>query len=370
MNFERFEMERWQSLHENYVGTNLAESGVEPISLGDLLDEEEVRALLRYPLGYAETRGSQGLREAIASLYSECDPENVLVTTGTSEANLLVTLGTLERDARAVMVLPNYLQVWGLATSLGCKVEALPLRESAGWQPDLEESAEVIASDTRAISLCNPNNPTGVRLSSQSTETILDLASDADSWILSDEVYRGAEREGGLTSSLWGQHEKVLVTSGLSKAFGLPGLRLGWICGPPDMIEQLWSIHDYTTIAVTKVTEVLGRLALAEWRERLLSRARKALRHNFPTLKDFVERNGLWWVPPEAGAIAFLKYPWELPSTELAEAALKRDVLVVPGSHFRQDGYFRVGYGMSLETLEEGLGRLEATFRDLEVHDA
>ncbi len=358
-------MERWQSAHEHYVGANLSESGVEPISLGELLDEREVRDLLRYPLGYAETRGSQGLREAIASLYPECGPENILVTTGTSEANLLVTLGTLERNAQAVTVLPNYLQVWGLAKSLGCSVHVLPLRDRSGWQPDLEEAKEVITPGTQAISVCNPNNPTGVRLSSQSTQTILDLASDADAWILSDEVYRGAEREGDLTPSFWGRHEKVLVTSGLSKAFGLAGLRLGWICGPQDMIEQLWSIHDYTTIAVTKVTEVLGTLAVAEWREGLWSRARKTLRHNFPVLKDFVARNELRWVPPEAGAIAFLRYPWKLPSTKVAAAALQRDVLVVPGSYFRQDGYLRVGYGMSMETLEEGLGRLEATFREL-----
>ncbi len=362
-------MERWQSTLEHDVGTNLSESGVEPLSLGDLLGEEGLKSLLGSHLGYPETRGSHDLRAAIASLYPGCSPENVLATTGSSEANLLVTLGTAERGSPFVTVLPNYLQVWGVATSLDSRVEVLKLRAEAGWQPSEEEAKEKVGRDARAISFSNPNNPTGVRLTSDSRKALTDLASDADAWILSDEVYTGAEREGDLTPSLWGDYEKVLVTGGLSKAFGLSGLRLGWVCGPREKIEELWSIHDYTTIAITKISEVLGTMALTEWRERLWSRARSILQSNLPILERFVVGNDLSWVPPEAGAIAFLKYPWDLPSTKLAEIARERDVLVVPGSHFGHDGYLRLGYGMARETLDQGLRKLEKAFRDVDSDD-
>lgn len=363
----RFEMERWQSTYERGVKFNLSESGIEPITLRELLDEEEVRAILKLPLGYAETRGSEHLRSVIASLYEDCGPENILATTGTSEANFLAALGTMGRGSRVVTILPNYMQVWGIARFLGCEVEELRLREEAGWQPDEEDVKGSVRPGTRAIALSNPNNPTGARLTEESRRAINDAASEADAWIISDEVYRGAERKGDLSPTLWGEYENVLVTSGLSKAFGLPGLRLGWICGPRDIIEELWSIHDYTTIAINKITEAVGALVLARWREKLWARGREIIRRNFPLLREFVERTGLAWVPPEAGAIAFLRYPWEMPSIELAKRALQRDVLLVPGSQFREEGYLRVGFGMDSEVLERGLARLESLFEEVDA---
>ncbi len=344
---------------------NLAESGVEPMRLVDLLREEDLRDLLHSPLGYSETRGSEQLRGAIASLYPGCEPDNVLVTTGSAEANFLASLGTMERGAPVVAVLPNYAQVWGLARSLGCDVKELRLIEERGWQPLEEDVKESVLRGTQAIVFSNPNNPTGTRLTEDSRRAIIDAASEEDAWILSDEVYRGAERGGDLTLTFWGEYSKVLVTSGVSKAFGLPGLRLGWVCGPREMIEELWSFHDYTTIAISKITETLGTLVMTHWREKLWSRARDVIRRNFPIVRSFVERTGLMWTPPEAGAIALLKYPWQISSMELADMALKKGVLLVPGSHFLEEGYLRLGFGSDLETLEGGLGRVEALFREV-----
>ncbi|MFQ5837288.1 MAG: aminotransferase class I/II-fold pyridoxal phosphate-dependent enzyme [Thermoplasmata archaeon] len=365
MKLHRFEMERWQSTHEHGVRFNLSESGVEPVSLGEFLAEEDLKALLRSSLGYAETKGSEDLRRAIADLYAGCGPENVLVTTGTAEANLLVALHTVDRGSRVVTILPNYMQMWGLAASIGREVGVLRLREERGWQPDEEDVKEEVHRKTDVISFSNPNNPTGACLSGESRGAILDAAREADAWILSDEVFRGAERQGGLTDTLWGEYEKVLVTSSLSKAFGLPGLRLGWICGPEDAIEELWSLHDYTTIALSKIVEALGTLALVRWRDKLLSRARGFIRGNFPLIQAFVEGSGLAWIPPRAGAIAFIRYPSRIPSEDLAKRALDKDVLVVPGVHFQDEGYLRVGFGMETGMLEGGLELLEALFQEV-----
>lgn len=357
-------MERWQSTWEQRVAANLSESGVEPIALDELLSEDDLRALLRTPLGYAPTQGSAELREAVASLYPDCGPENVLLTTGSAEANLLGTLATAERDAPFVTVLPNYMQVWGLAQTWG-KAVPLWLREGRSWQPDPEEVKSAVSPGTTALSVSHPNNPTGAALTSETRRALLEAAEDVGAWILSDEVYRGAERVGEETPSFWGAAERVLVTSGLSKAYGLPGLRLGWICGPAAIVERLWGLHDYTTIALNQLSDVLGRRALGPWRENLLHRARSILRRNFPVLESFVQENGLEWIPPAAGAISFLRYPWKIPSLELAERARDAGVLIVPGAHFQEEGYVRLGYGMDREALAKGLGLLQPVFDEV-----
>lgn len=358
-------MERWQSTFEGAVEFNLSESGVEPLPLADLLDEGELRDLLAAPLAYEATQGAEPLRRGVAALYPGAGPENVLVTTGTSEANLLAALGTLEAGARAVTLLPNYMQVWGLAHGLGCEVREVGLREDRDWQPDGEEVQRAVGRDARALSLSNPNNPTGVRLTEESQGALVDAAADAGAWILADEVYRGAERDGRLTPSFWGLHDRVLVTSGFSKAFGLPGLRLGWICGPEDAIERLWALHDYTTIAANTLTAALGAAVLGRWRERLWTRTRKIIRGNFPRVEDFVADTGSSWTPSQAGAIAFVRYPSPVPSETVAERARAREVLLVPGAHFHREGHLRLGFGMEREVLEEGLQRLATLLGEL-----
>lgn len=365
MKLRRFEMERWQSAYEHVVRFNLSESGVQPLPLTDLVNEEDLKKLLSSPMEYAETRGSMELRRAIAEMYPGCESDNVLVTTGTSEANFLASVGLMDKGSRVVTVLPNYMQVWGLAVSLGCRVEVLRLREDEGWQPSEEEVKRVIDKDAVAVSLSNPNNPTGICLREESRKAIIDAADEAGAWILADEVYRGAEREVEPTPSFWGEYERVLVTSGLSKAFGLPGLRVGWICGPQEMIRELWSLHDYTTIALSKLSEALAVAALSRRRDFLLARTRDIIKRNFPYLEAFVERTRLSWIPPEAGAIAFLRYPWGISSEDLAKLALSRDILLVPGSHFHEEGHLRLGFGMETDMLEGGLRALEAVFQEV-----
>ncbi len=364
MKIPPFEMERWQSTWEDRVRVNLAESGVEPLALAELMGEDDLREALRTPLGYAETQGSEALREAVASLYPGCRPENVLVTAGSSEANFLSVLATVEKGASFVAVLPNYMQVWGLAQSWGRAVP-LRLREERSWQLDPEEVKTTVGPGTTSISLSHPNNPTGAAVSTEGRHALLDAAADVGAWVLSDEVYRGAERVGEATPTLWGAGERVLVTSGLSKAYGLPGLRLGWVCGPADLVERLWALHDYTTIAISTLADVLGRRVLGPWREKLLRRAQAILRRNFPVLESFVEENGLQWVPPQAGAISFLRYPWKVPSLEIAQRARDAGVLIVPGAHFREEGYLRIGYGMEEEALKEGLSLLQTVFNQV-----
>jgi aspartate/methionine/tyrosine aminotransferase len=216
------------------------------------------------------------------------------------------------------------------------------------------------------IVICNPNNPTGARFESHDLDRVAAIADRYGSWIVSDEIYRGAERDGRETPTLWSRSDRVLVTGGLSKAYGLPGLRIGWIVGPPSRIASLWSFHDYTTIAPSALSDVLARHALEPlMRRRLLSRTREVLNRNYPVMASWLdERRDLFsYVPPDAGAMVYVRYHHAINSSTLVtRLRVENSVLVVPGDHFGMDGYLRFGFGDipdrlrgALERVSEGL---------------
>ena len=356
MRFETFRMERMQSVWENRVRFNLAESGVKPLRLEELLDPA---ALGDTPLGYPQTSGSEELRELVSDLYPGSDAENVLVTNGTAEANFISVLNLVEPGDDVVVMFPNYMQIWGLARSLKANVKPLPLREENNWRPDLDELAGAVSDKTRLIAICNPNNPTGVMARDDDLREICKIAGKVGAWILADEVYTGAELGDEPSATLWGWYDRLLVTCGLSKAYGLSGLRIGWVVGPADHMEELWSYKDYTTIGPGALSEKLARVALEpKKRHQILERTQTILRSQLPLVEQWVEeQRGLFsMVRPQAGAIAYLRYNMDVSSTELiTRLREEKSVLVVPGDHFGMDHYVRIGFGYDRENLAKGL---------------
>jgi aspartate/methionine/tyrosine aminotransferase len=349
MRLEPFAMERLQSTWENRVAWNLAESGVHPLRLEELaVSEEDRAALFGQELGYTQTNGTHELRAAIASMYPEARPELIEVTNGGSEANCIALWHLVEPGDEVVMMLPNYMQMRGLARGLGAVVRAWRLVEEATrWRVDIETLDAMVSPATKLILLCNPNNPTGARLTAHELNEICRVASRVGAWIVSDEIYRGAELDSVETPTIWGRYERAIVTSGLSKAFGLPGLRIGWVVGPPGLIDELWGVHDYTTIAPGALNDRLARVALAR-RDFVLARTRGIVAANYPLVRKWIEGRApaLTHVAPEAGAIVFVRYRQPINSTALVER-LRDDqsVLLVPGDHFEMDGYLRIGFG-------------------------
>jgi hypothetical protein len=373
MKLEPFAMERWQSTWEHRVELNISESGVHPLRVDELLDDgAALAALLAQPLAYLQTNGSDELRAAIATMYPGAGADNVLVTNGGSEANCVSLLHFVQPGDEVVIVAPNYMQVRGLARALGAVVTPWPLHEDHGWRPDLDALADLVTARTTMILLCNPNNPTGARMSGAELDAVCRAAAVHGAWVLADEIYRGAEHDGVETPTVWGRYERALVTSGLSKAFALPGLRIGWIVGPGDAIAAMWGVHDYTTIAPGAVNDRLARVALepSRW-QRLLARTRSIVRANYPLLRDWIASRApaLSHVPPAAGAIAFVRYAHDINSTDLIER-LRRDsgVLVVPGDHFEMDGYLRIGFGGDRTQLQASLERIGATLDRFPAH--
>jgi aspartate/methionine/tyrosine aminotransferase len=364
MKLERFAMERMQSTYENQVAFNLSESGVHPLTLGELIGGTEAAgAILDERLRYTQSNGTEQLRAAVARLFAGATIDHVQVTNGGSEANFITTLRLVERGEEVVLMVPNYMQTFGLARAFGGVVKEWPLAFEGGrWRLDTDTLARLVSAKTKLIVICNPNNPTGARFEAADLDRVAAIAGRNGAWILSDEIYRGAERDGRETASMWGRGDRVVITSGLSKAYGLPGLRIGWIVGPADFVASTWSYHDYTTIAPGALSDALAVRALApDRRARILERTRSILNRNFPVIAAWLDGHSglLSYAPPDAGAIVYVRYHHAINSTELVNRLREEhSVLVVPGDHFGMDGYLRIGFGDEIEYLKQGLNRL------------
>lgn len=366
-----FRMERWQSTYENRVEINLSESGVHPMTVAELLtlagQDTSVEGIR---LGYGQSNGSDGLRARIAALYPGAKDTSVLVTVGGAEANFVGHWHLLEPGRPAAVMLPNYMQVPGMVENFGARLLPFQLLEAAGWQPDLDQLEDALEQGASFILVTNPNNPTGVVLTSEAMDSIVNLAERFGAWILSDEVYCGAEVAGEETPSFWGRTERVLVTNSLSKAYGLPGLRLGWLVGPPKTIQEIWGRTDYTTISPSTLSDYLASLALEPaTRRSILERTRGIIRQNFGAMREWIEaQEGLFsYHPPDAGAICYVRYRPEVNSSDFAEKLrAEKDLLVVPGDHFGMDRYLRIGFGNPRDELMEALRRIAEAFGEVE----
>ena len=365
--FHPFVMERWQSTYENRVDVNLSESGVDPLTLAELLGIAGA-SIDDLPLGYGQSNGSDALRAHIAALYDGASDAGVMVGNGSAEANF-VTMWELVRPGEEIaVVVPTYMQTYGLAQNVGARVVEIPLREELGWQPDPSDIARAVTGRTRLIVVTNPSNPTGAVLSDEARAAIVAAAQRTGAWILADEVYRGAERQGAETPSFFGMHDRVVATGSLSKAYGLPGLRIGWCMTDPATAEDLWARSDYTTIAPGELTDRLAAIALdPAVRPKLLERTRGIINTGLATMTRWLENTGgFHWREPDAGAICLVRYDADISSDDLAERLrVEQSVLVVPGSHFGLGRYIRFGIGLPTEEFEEALGRVAETLRSV-----
>src|SRR5690606_22922937 len=226
---------------------------------------------------------------------------------------------------------------------------------------DLDDLNRLVTAKTRLILICAPNNPTGARFDEAVLEGVAAAADRVGAWVLSDEIYRGAERDGRESPSIWGMSDRVIVTSGLSKAYGLPGLRIGWIVSSPEFVASTWTRHDYTTIAPGAASDLLARMALEpERRAALIARTRRILQERVTVLGDWLAEEGcVEWAPPDAGAICYAKYDLPIDSLPLVERLRDEEsVLIVPGAHFGMEKYVRIGFGEDRQKLDDGLARI------------
>lgn len=361
--FYPFAIERLLARFENVVDFDLSESGVLPVTLRELLEADALGdALMDVRLTYAQTNGIEPLRRRIAALYPGATADNVLVTVGAAEANYLALSTVVEPGDELVVMHPNYMQIWGIAQNRKMHAKPFHLAEERGWAPDLAQLEEVVGPHTKLIAVCNPNNPTGYILTEAEMDAVVRVAEGVGAWLLADEVYAGTELETDLqTSTFYGRYDRVLAVNSLSKAYGLPGLRIGWAVVPAKTAEDLWARHDYTTIASTMLGNHLAELALRpDVRARLIARARGLVRAGLPVLQQWLDDRGdlFTMVPPQASPVAFTGYNLDINSTELVQRCIaEQSVLIVPGDHFGLDHHLRFRHGLPPDYLRAGLER-------------
>ena len=365
MKFPAFDMERMQSTWEHRVKYDLSESGVEALTLEEITRDQ--KELMRSKLGYAEGVGREPTRALVAAFHPGNEAKNVVITTGTSEANFLALMTLVSAGDEVVVVMPNYMQVHGIAQGLGARVREVWLREERGWRVDLDALAAAVNEKTKLICVCTPNNPTGQVLTRSEIALIVAIAAKHGAWILSDEVYRGAELDSVESPSFSGRGERIVVTGGLSKVYGLPGLRIGWLVAPEAETQAALRLKDYTTIAPATLSESLAEIAL-ERRDELLKRARFILGERWPKLEDWATTHSreLHWTPPQAGGICFFSYRFPLESMALVDRLIgEYSTMVVPGIHFRAERHLRIGYGMESRILHAGLAAIDRLLASL-----
>ena len=243
----------------------------------------------------------------------------------------------------------------------------LKLREENNWLPDLDELKQLVIPGTKLIALTNPNNPTGSLIDKEMLALIAEIAAEAGSWILCDEVYRGTDQQGtGMTASITDIYEKGISTAGMSKAYSLAGLRLGWVTASHKVIEDVMIHRDYDTISVGMVDDYLATIAL-ESVDRLLERSHKITRGNLNYLSSWLDgETKLSWVKPRSGTTALVKIELPIKSYDFCVKLLKETgVMFTPGAAMGMEGFIRVGYANNPEVLRAGLSRVSEYLKNI-----
>ena len=373
MKIEPFVLERWMTAHELSATYDIAESGILPLSTNDLLAFEELEerqaileGLLETPLGYSEASGSLELRTTLANTYRDCEPENVLVTTGAIEANFLLFNVLLDPGDHVVAVNPAYQQLNSVPRAVGAEVSLWRIGPES-YRYDLDELERLLTSRTRLIVVNTPHNPTGAMLSEGELGRIYELAESVGAWLLCDEAYRWLEVPGGdrFAPPAFDYGPCAISVGTISKPFGLPGLRIGWMAAPAEVATECWSMRDYTSLSPGKLSDALALLAFKH-RERIVERHRRIIGQNLEATNRFVEERSdfLSWTPPRGGLLALLRYELDVPSLELADRlSEERGVMLAPGAAFGFEHHLRIGIGQDPSVFAEGLRRA-GTFLD------
>lgn len=367
-----FRLEAYFSRWEFKARYNLAASDAETVSIGELLEMGADGMGQRWQdlrLGYTQTFGDPDLRAALAGTYESIRPSDILCFSGGEEALYCAMQVLLERDDHAVVIAPNYQSTEEIPLSR-CRVSGVLLREDHGWELDLDELREAITARTRVIAINFPNNPTGASIQRATLDGIIELARRQGAYLFADEAYRGLERDPGhRLPQAADLYERALSLGVLSKAYGLPGLRIGWIaCRDPVILSRLERFKHYLSICNSAPSELLGCIAVAA-REDLWRRNVALVSRNLGLLADFLARWPLLFeaYAPDGGCVLFARYRGADGVEAFCQRAVEEaGVLLLPASVFASrlcrvpTDRFRIGIGRrdfsaGLLTLERHL---------------
>ncbi|MEM7223494.1 MAG: aminotransferase class I/II-fold pyridoxal phosphate-dependent enzyme [Pseudomonadota bacterium] len=331
---------------------SLGSSYCEPLVVEELLalDEEGAATLQEAKLGYPGFRGSTPLREAVAGLYDGLAADEINLYAGGDDSILAFATACLKPGDHVIVQVPTYQSLYSLPQAIGCRVDLLTAQEKDGWSLDLNALADLIAPNTKAIMLNQPQNPTGALLPKADFAAIFELAERHGTLVFVDEIYRRLERDPETTLPAACELSPLGVSLGaMSKIFGLPGLRLGWLATRNrEVLDALAALRDYHNSTVSAPSELLARIAIRH-RAEIWSRHRQVIADNLARLDDFMARRGniMTWQRPPGGTIAFPCLAEGLSSARICAKLLSEHGILLPASRYFDHGdrHVRVGYG-------------------------
>lgn len=372
MKIKDFKLEEYFAKYEFKATYLLCASDCESFSVEQLLtlEPESEKILKNLHLGYTESQGNLELREEISKLYVNTNPENIIIFSGAEEGIFIFMNVFLNKGDHVVVQYPAYQSLYSVAHSIGCRVTNWIMDEENNWELDLNFLRDNIKKNTKAIVINCPHNPTGYLMSKKKFHTIIEIAQKHNILIFSDEVYRYLEYdENNRLPNMCDCYDKGISLGVMSKAFGLAGLRIGWMAAKDELLlKKLLSFKNYTTICSSAPSELLSILALRH-KEVILERNLKIIKNNLQILEAFFDKNSQYfdWVKPKAGCIAFPRIKFEKSVDEFClDLFNSRGVLLLPSTIYDYDDkHFRIGFGR--KTMSQGLKILEEYLQEFFV---
>ncbi|MFF2479776.1 aminotransferase class I/II-fold pyridoxal phosphate-dependent enzyme [Paenibacillus sp. NPDC058071] len=369
MNLKNFLLEDYFDQHEFSTPYLLSQSDCESMTIKELLalepGSEEV--FLNGWLGYSEVRGALPLRERIAALYDNGEANHILVHAGAEEAIYNFMQIYLEPGDHVVYMSPAYQSLYEVASSLQCNVSPWRLQQGdEGWLLDLDELPKLITSRTKLLVLNTPHNPTGYMLSDEELIKIARIAEEHGIFVFCDQVYKGLEWDGSKHAWFSDLYDNSISLGVMSKAYGLAGLRIGWIMTRNQSVyDKMVKYKYYTTICSSAPSEYLSIIALKN-QDKILKRNISLVQNNLAIADRFFEQHKDYFVynKPMAGPIGFHRLNLEESIQDFsADLINKQGVLLLPGHVYEMDGnYFRMGYGR--KNFKEGLTQFMQYFNE------
>ena len=368
MRIDTFKLEDWMNRFCPTAKYDLTTTCINPLSIRELITMCGIKSQLEIfdtKLSYGEIHGTARLKIAIQSLYETQNLSNITVTHGAIGANQLVFESILEKGDDVLVVVPTYQQHYSIPKALGTNVNLLFLKEENKWLPNLKELESKLTRRTKLICLNNPNNPTGSVIPNEMLERIVEIAKNNNSWILSDEVYRGLNHTGNpYSKSVADIYEKGISVGSMSKTYSLPGLRVGWICAREDLIAEVNKHREYNTISVSLLDDYFSAIAL-ENRNIIAKRNFEIINQGLNILNEWSnEEIFIKIIPPQGGTTVLARYKKDISSKILCrELHSKTGVAILPGETMEMEGFVRIGFCTEPNTLKTGLKELSKTIR-------
>ena len=364
MQMPDFRLERYFARWEFVASHLLCSSDMESYRLNDLLalaDDEGRELWQNLSLGYTESAGHPLLRTEIAQLYADVSPDEIFTFAGAEEAIFVLMHALLKAGDHVIATWPGYQSLYSVAQALGAEVTLLPLEASTGWALDLDAVRRALRPTTRLIVVNFPHNPTGSLPDASTFSALVALAEEANAYLFSDEVYRLLEyNPADRLPAAVNCSRRAISLGVMSKAFGLAGLRIGWLAThDAELLSRAAAMKDYTSICNSAPSEILALIALRA-KDSILARNRAIIAENLAHLDRFFAQYAdiFAWVRPRAGSIAFPRLLRDIPVEQFTnELVQQQGVLLLPGTVYDHPGnHFRLGFGRT--NMPEALARL------------